>query len=271
MKTLREAANDYLQLRRGIGFKMVRYESRLRVLLSFMSKHRATTITTQLALQFATHDPRLTPRTMSMRLSIARGFARYRVVEDPATEIPACALLPATSKPAQPYLYSKEEIVRLLRAARGYPSSKQAPRHWQHCRSRLWYCFFALLAVTGMRVGEVRHLRDGDIDWQAGVLTIRQAKFGKSRLVPLHRSMVRTLRTYLRHRDQHCAQGRLPIAPQRTFITRRGTEIGSSTVNAVFLNISRQIGLRESTQRHGPRLHDLRHRYFRRFGGLRFG
>ena len=262
MNALHKTLTDYLELRRGMGFKMRDFEARLGRFVSFMAKRHATRITTQLALQFATCDAHLSPCTMSMRLSDVRGFARYRAAIDPATEVPPHSLLPYVSRPAKPYLYSQAEIIRLLRAVRNCPATERFPGPWwQQYRGWLWYCFFGLLAVTGMRLGEVRNLQDEDIDWKEGVLTIRQAKFGKSRLVPLHCTMLQALRTYLKHRDCFLACSQPHIVPQNLFVTSRGTPLGVSAVNKKFRRVSRQIGLRGPKDRRGPRLHDFRHRF----------
>ena len=106
-----------------------------------------------------------------------------------------------------------------------------------------------------MRISEPIGLDRSDVDLDQGVLTIRQAKFGKSRLVPLHASTVRKLREYARLRD------RLVPNPMSSnfFISNRGTRLNYSVVNWWFVRLSRQIGLRGVTDSHGPRLHDLRH------------
>src|SRR5208282_3839345 len=166
------------------------------------------------------------------------------------------------SKRAHPYLYSEEEIRRLLAGARAYPSWNRFPGKWcKHFQAQTFYCLFGLLAVTGMRVGEALKLRPEDIDWGAGVLTVHRAKFGKSRLVPLHPTTVKALAAFVRHRDRFFAQ--LPSPPKlvHLFVTSRGTPIRVSRVNQVFLTVSRQIGLRQPNARRGHRLHDLRHRF----------
>lgn len=262
MSKLRKAADQYLALRRGLGFKLGRTETRLRQFLVFMEVKRTTRITTALALEFAMQVPHLDPRTKAHRLSAVRGFARHHLAADPATEIPPLGLLPGGSKRAHPYLYSEAEILRLLEGAKAYPSWNRFPGPWWS-RFQAWtfYCIFGLLAVTGMRVGEVLGLQPGDIDWQEGVLTIRQAKFGKSRLVPLHPSTLKALATFARHRDRFFAQQHPRPELARLFVRSCGTPLQVTDINRVFLVISRQIGLRAPDARRGPRLHDLRHRF----------
>jgi integrase len=262
VRTLRKSLADYLELRRGMGFKLRFYEARLGRFLMFLKERGAKRITTQLAIHFATHNPALKPATMAGRLSEVRGFARYHLAHDAATEVPPRHVLANRGRPAKAHLYSEAEIVRLLRAARKQPESKRFPGPlWQRWRGSLWYCYFGLLASTGMRLSEVRHLCDDDIDWQERVLTIRQAKFGKSRLVPVHSTMLRALRTYIEDRDRFFAQVQPGIGPQRLFVTSRGTTLGVTAVSRQFRCISRQIGLRDPNDRRGPRLHDLRHRF----------
>jgi len=259
---LRTAVDKYVALRRGLGFKLGRTETRLRQFLVFMEGKRTSRITTALALEFAMEAAHLDPKTKAHRLSAVRGFARHHLAADPATEIPPLGLLPGGSKRAHPYLYSEAEILRLLEGAKEYPSWNRFPGPWwSRFQAQTFCCLFGLLTVTGMRVGEVLNLQPGDIDWTERVLTIRQAKFGKSRLVPLHATTLKALATFVQHRDRFFAQ--LPSQPELShfFVTSRGTRLQVTHVNRVFLIISRQIGLRAPNARRGPRLHDLRHRF----------
>lgn len=262
MSTLRRSLSGYLELRRGMGFKLLNYERRLGRFVSFIEERGARRITTQLAVQFATRDSDLKPRTMAGRLSEVRGFARYHLAHDPATEVPPRHLLANAARPAKAYIYSETEIVRLLRAARNQPELDWFPGPlWPRWRGSLWYCYFGLLATTGMRLSEVRHLRDEDIDWNEGVLTILHAKFGKSRLVPLHATVLRALRAHITHRDRFFAEFLPRTILQRLFVTSRGTALSVTAVSRQFRRISHQIGLRGPYDRRGPRLHDLRHRF----------
>jgi integrase len=115
-----------------------------------------------------------------------------------------------------------------------------------------------LLSVAGLRLGEARNLELHDVDLQAAVLTIRGAKFGKTRLVPLHASANKVLADYLRRRTRHW--GQRPVSPF-VFVSSGGHRLDSGDIHRTFYRLSRQIGLRGATDRHGPRLHDLRHRF----------
>jgi integrase/recombinase XerD len=253
MKRLRKAADDYFELRRGLGFKVERQQTRVRQFLVFLQKERTTRITTELAIQFATLSPELAPKTQSSRLGAVRDFARYYSTLDPMTEVPPPGLLPSGSRRARPYLYAQSEIRKILKAAKNHPS----PHPFQ---AWTYYCIIGLLSVTGMRVGEVLNLRDRDIDWPRGCLTIPHAKFGKSRLIPLHRSTLRVLASYLQQRNRFFAQqAHRPVC--RFFVTSHGTPLLHRNLTRVFHGILKQIGLRAPGERRGPRLHDFRHRF----------
>ena len=249
MRPLRQAVDDYLQLRRGLGFKLQRHEPCLREFVSFLKEKRASRITSQLALQFATRHQHQKPEEWAIRLTIVRQFASYRSGTDPRTEVPPQGLLLYSPKRAQPYLYSDNEIRQLLRAAKDLPGAGLRP--WTY------YCLFGLLAVSGMRLGEAVNLQTQDIDWAQGVLTIRGAKFGKSRLVPLHASTRKILAQYLRRRNRFLS-GK-PI--DHFFVSDRGRRLNYCCIHQIFYKLSRQIGLRAAGASHGPRLHDFRHRF----------
>src|ERR1039458_5285012 len=250
MKTLRQAVDDYLSLRRSLGFKLKKHEPCVRRFVSFLKKKGAARISTALALQFATQHRHQQPAEWAARLSVVRGFARYRSGDDLATEIPLPGLLPYRAMRARPYLYSEEEIRQLLKAARNLPPTYNL-KPWTY------YCLFGLLVVTGMRVSEALNLQPKDVDWSEGMLTIHGTKFGKSRLVPLHASTRRVLLAYAKRRD-HFLAGQ-PVS--HFFVSSRGKRLDGGQVRRTFYRLSRQIGLRDASASHGPRLHDFRHRF----------
>ena len=184
MTTLRQAVHEYVRMRRDLGFKLHEAGKGLLDFVRFMEQHRASHITQALALAWAQQPSHAQPAHWARRLSFVRGFARYRSATDPRTQIPAQGLLPFQPKRARPYLYSDAEIRRLLRAALTMPCRYERGK----LRPWVYYCLFGLLSVSGLRLGEARNLELQDVDLQAAVLTIRGAKFGKTRLVPLHPS-----------------------------------------------------------------------------------
>lgn len=262
MKALRKSVRDYLQLRRGLGFKLNVAEVRLDEFLEFLQAKKTCRITTKLALEFATQKSHWTPGTQAGRLAVVRGFTRYHRIYDPTTEVPPRGLLSSAYRPTPPYLYSQTEIRRLLEGAKAYPAWRRFPGpRWRRFQAWTFYCIFGLLAVSGMRIGEVLNLQDSDIDWTEGLLTIRHAKFGKSRLVPLHASTLKALKTFVRHRDGFFSELRPRPEVSHFFVSSRGTGLFLVHVEKVFHTIWRRIGLRSPDGGRGPRLHDFRHRF----------
>jgi integrase/recombinase XerD len=259
MKTLRQSITDYLAMRRSLGYKLQKAGRELPDFAAFMERRRATYITQELALTWARTPQHMIKSGWASRLCQVRQFAHYRSAIDPRTQIPAFALLPYKPSRAKPHLYSDSEITQLLRAALHMPIPRGGFDHGDRALLPwVYYCFFGLLAVTGLRVGEARNLMVEDVDLKAGVLTIRGSKFGKDRLVPLHPSTCKVLAEYLRIRERQWA-GR-PVS-RYVFISCRGNRLGRSQIREKFCAVSRQIGLRGPHDTHGPRLHDLRHRF----------
>jgi integrase len=254
MTTLRQAVHEYLALRRSLGFTLREAGKGLLGFVAFMEQHRATYITQALALAWAQQPCNVQPAHWARRLSFVRGFAKDRSATDPRTQIPAQGLLPFQPKRARPYLYSDAEIRRLLRAALDMPCryERGALRPW------VYYCLFGLLSVSGLRLGEACNLELDDVDLKAAVLTIRGAKFGKTRLVPLHASTCSVLADYIARRQRHWA-GR-PVSSY-VFVSSGGHRLDGADVHRTFYALSRQIGLRRPSDSHGPRLHDMRHRF----------
>lgn len=252
MNTLQESLQDYLVLRRSLGYKMQSESLMLPKFVEFMNMHQASHITTRLALEWA-QKPSVQPAEWARRLCFVRGFARYRSATDALTEVPPLELLPYRSTRAIPYLYSDEEIQRLLAAA------LQLPTAWPSTplRPLVYHCLFGLLSVTGMRFSEALDLKVDDIDLEHSVLTIRAPKLGRTRLVPIHSSTFAVLSEYLERRRQFFDR---PISPF-VFVSRCGTRLDGGRVHRAFYTLSRSVGLRKQGESKGPRLHDFRHRF----------
>lgn len=254
MNTLPQAVHEYLTMRRALGYKLNFAGKALPDFVAFMRRRHRACITSALALDWAQLPEGTTPGYRARRLSVVRDFARYRSAVDPRTQIPPSGLLPFQPRRARPYLYSDEEVRRLLRAAltREYRCSCDALKPY------LFHCLFGLLSVSGLRVSEALSLRLQDLDLDEKLLAVRGAKFGKDRLVPLHASTCQVLQDYLDRRRLHLANREVS---SYVFVSNRGNRLDGAEVRRTFYALSRQIGLRGATDRHGPRLHDMRHRF----------
>jgi len=251
MNTLREAIQDYLALRRSLGFKLHDAGKGLLNFTTFMEQQCATYITHRLALTWAQQNLTVQPANRAQRLSWVRCFARHRSATDPRTQIPPTNLLPHKPKRARPYLYSSNEICALLDAALKLPVG-DGLRPW------LYHCLFGLLSVTGLRISEAYNLELQDVDLDVAVLTVRGAKLGKSRLIPIHASTCNVLADYIARRER-IWQAK-PVSSY-LFVSSRGNRIDGATIHRVFYRLSRQTGLRGPHDSYGPRIHDMRHRF----------
>jgi len=250
MSALSIAVQDYLSVRRRLGFKLREEGTLLPDFVSFLERQGASHVTTDLALQWAMLPARCLPMHWATRLRMVRLFARHWSATDPKTEVPPLGLLPYRYHRKPPHIYTDDEILRLIQAAKGLWTSKGL-------RPRTYATVIGLLAVTGMRAGEVVGLDRGDVDLDGGVLTIRRTKFGKSRLIPIHSSTRRALRRYVAWRD------RIYPAPSTPsfFLSEQGRRLTWWILRWTFVQLSHQCGLRASSDRHGPRLHDFRHTF----------
>lgn len=237
---------DYLRLRRGLGFKLVFPGHVLPQLAAFIDDAGASTLTIELAIAWAGLPTDVQPISRAHRLGAARGFARYLKTIVPATEIPPCGIWPSVAPRPVPYLWSTVDIGRLLEAARAVDSPLRAATH---------HALFGLLAATGLRVGEAIKLSRADVALGDGILTIGDAKFGRSRLVPMHPSVTDALASYEAERERLC-----PAATSdRFFVTAAGTPLTYGGVHHTFVELTTSLGLRTATTR--PRMHDLRHSF----------
>jgi integrase len=244
---LREALEEYLEVRRALGFILAEPSRMLHKFVAYTEQEGASFITTKLALRWAM-QPNCQPAQWASYLSMVRRFARYVSAYDARTEIPPHGLLPYRSRRLKPYLYTDEEIARLIRAAKRLPSPLGL-------RAATYATLLGLLAVTGMRVSEPVGLDRDDVDLSRGILTIRRTKFGKSRMLPLHASTLEALQHYVKLRD------RLFPRVKSFFVNERGSRLNVSIVERTFVRLSRRIGLRGPSDSYGPRLHDFRHRF----------
>lgn len=246
MSVLETHVDDYLTLRRALGFKLVNDEQALRQLVAYLDDAGAETVTNALTIAWAQQPEGVQRIRCAHRLTAARGFAVYMSGIDPATEVPPQDLFAARQRRPTPFLWSREQVSQLL----GATKTLSPP-----LRAASYEALFGLLAVSGLRVGEALALVQDDVDLTAGVITIREAKFARMRLVPLHTSATAALARYRARRDEFCPRPRSPAF----LLSSVGTSLHDSCVRRTFTKLTTTIGLRTATVR--PRIHDLRHSF----------
>lgn len=250
MNPLHTLLEDYLAMRRALGFKLHTQGTGLTTFVSYVEAAGIDHITNEVALSWARLPESVQSVQWARRLGFVRGFARYCSAFDARTQVPPSDLIPATRIRRPPHIFSDSDIEQLLRAALAI-TPVDGLRRWT------FHCLFGLLSVSGLRIGEAIALTFEDVDLQDAILTIRSTKFGKSRLVPMHSSTVAVLADYMQRRQAvHSAR-----PADRVFINERGAPLSHDQSIDTFQRLLEKIGV--TTQRDGrrPHLHDLRHRF----------
>ncbi|MGO9793631.1 MAG: tyrosine-type recombinase/integrase [Solirubrobacteraceae bacterium] len=246
MSAVRRASEEYLQMRRALGYKLEIQGWLLGGFVPYLEQIGAETVTIEHALRWATQPAGADPAYWSNRLSAVRQFARYLQTFDPRCEVPAPRLLPYRPRRATPYPYQPEQIVALMRAAGRLPRPLQAASY---------QTLIGLLAVSGLRVGEAIRLNRDDVDARDQLVRIINTKFGKSREVALHLSAMNALSAYGQLRDQLSPRPRC----EAFFVSTAGTRLHAANINRTFIGLVRAVGLKPRSTRCRPRVHDLRH------------
>lgn len=255
--SLQTRIDDYLAERRRLGFQLRSRDSLLASFARFVAdQHHQGPLTVELMADWVRQGKggQGTPATWAVRLARLRHFARYLRQFEPETEVPDELIFGPEPGRVAPHIYREEEIVELLEAAR-----KLGPKG--SLRPATFETLFGLMASTGLRVSEAIHLRDADVDLKRGMLTIRQTKFAKSRLLPVHPSTVAALARYRRQRVRH-----IPTTEGMPFLIgnrgkRLGKPLGERQVHRVFNTLRDSLGWANRGAHAAPRLHDLRHTF----------
>jgi integrase len=236
------AVETYLTLRRATGFAMLNAEYLLKSFAAFATERGQTHVHTQTAIDWAARGPSVAQR--DARLKAVCRFARHVRVEDARHELPPANHFGARKTRRSPHIYSAAEIDRLIEAAlRLRP--KGGLRSWTYAT------LIALLSVTGLRISEALKLTVADVTRDG--LLIRETKFRKTRLVPLHDTAVAGLKRYL-------ARRRLRSEADPVFVDARGLPLRYIAVKETFDRLVGRTGI-VPTARRRPRLHDLRHTF----------
>jgi integrase len=256
--TLQALVERYLDERHRLGFSA---RTQAYALRSF-ARHVQTVghlgpITVEVMADWARRDSHASsdPHTWARRLKLLRSFMHWLVQFEPGTEVPDDAIFGRIPERQAPHIYSEQEIIDLLAAAR-----KLGPA--PGLRGIVYETLFGLLASTGMRISEALALTNADADLKRGMLTIHLAKFGKSRQVPLHPSTVEALRHY----RWMCDLAGVSAQDEAPFFVgtrgrRRGMPLGDRQVHRVFIELRERLGWHNRGAHHAPRIHDLRHTF----------
>lgn len=249
MSALEQDLADYLQLRRSLGHELAEARWLLPNFVAYLDAQGLSTVTIEAALAWAQQSPTGRVTTVGpRRMTAARGFARYLAGIHADTQIPPTGLMPHRQRWRRPFIYSSADIEALMSQAR---RSINPP-----LRAATYETLIGLLAAGGLRIGEAIKLDCGDVDWSESVLLIRESKFGKSRLVPLHASAMQALAKYAQLRDELEPRPNEPSF----FVSRTHNRLCYAAVHQAFRQLVNNAGIGAGAPS-APRLHDLRHTF----------
>ena len=248
-QSLVEQVQEYLKFRRSCGYQLEAPGKELMLFARYAALvgHKGP-LTTELAVRWAKLPQDADPRYWATRYDIVRRFAEYRFLFDPATEIPPKGFLGPSKRRLSPHIYSDGEIAAFLQAA-----SRLTPTDGLHPRT--YVTLFGLLVSTGLRISEALNLSRQEAGLRTGVLTIRETKYRKSRLVPVHPSTLQALSRYSKFRDSYLSGAKSKMF----FLAEKGTPLNYRGVLYVFIKLRRELGWRGADRK--PRVHDFRHTF----------
>ena len=253
MTTLAQRLDDYLAVRRSLGFDLSSAAQVLRGFAAFADREGADHLTVDLFLRWKTAFGKASNNTWVARLGMVRVFANWLKGQDTRTEVPPAGLISGKVRRVRPYIYSDGEIATIITRAERL-RSRYNLRGWTSST------LFGLIAVTGLRINEALQLNDDDVDLDASVITVKRGKNGRARFVPIAASTVERLRAYRTERIR--LHGRNGSA---FFRHDAGRRLSGWSARYNFAVVSQDIGLRELQRfgKHGrgPRIHDLRHTF----------
>lgn len=229
--TMTKLVEQYLAARRAMGFDLQGEGYQLRAFARFTEEaHHTGPLTTDVLLRWVQAAKKPGPVTASRRVEVLRPFLKHCRQFDPTCPALPLGLCGRAHRRTSPHIYTETEIVELLAAARNLKPDGLRPL--------TYVTLFGMLAATGMRLSEALHLKQADISWKQSSLTVRETKFKKSRLVPLHSSTTEALARYAK---ASAAMFRQPNV-QTFFLTQLGRPLPKRTVHHTFDVLRRRLG-----------------------------
>ncbi|MHB8279724.1 MAG: tyrosine-type recombinase/integrase [Candidatus Humimicrobiaceae bacterium] len=251
-QSIAQQVSQYLQFKRSCGYK---FDTQGKELILFARYAKLTghegPLTLELAVRWAKFPENADRQYWAIRYDHVRRFGQYIILFDPNTEILPKGLLGPLRRRPSPHIYSEDEIKALLKGA-----SSLTPKNG--LTSHTYVTLFGLLLCTGLRISEALNLSCENVDLKTGILTIKETKFKKSRLVPVHPSTLQALRRYVNFRQSYHPKDKSKMF----FLNENGTPVNYNGVLYVFIKLSKKLGLRYAGKK--PRIHDMRHSFVAR-------
>ena len=243
---------EYIAYKKGLGYQIKIESEELRRFAAYtVAVEYQGSLTTDIAFQWATLKPQYSRWYMSRRMETIRTFAKYICVFDPLAQMPPKSMFGKCHGRTTPYIFTEEEICILIKVA----AELYSP---DGLRSRTIPTAIGLLWSTGMRPNEVCQLLDDDVDLNEGRITIRETKFSKQRILPLHKTTVSKLRSYIKDRDRL----REDFRDRHFLITTGSRKLALRNFeNALQITRDHLLNGEKEWNRRPPRLYDIRHSF----------
>jgi len=250
--SLSEIVSQYVVYKQSMG---MRFHTEARTLKSFckaMGDVRIAEVQPDRVQAFLAGTGPMT-RFWHRKHEALRGFYRFAMARSYVAASPLPGRAPQPPQGFVPYIFSQEELRRLLDTAASSAS------HWRsHIQPHTCRMLILLWYGAGLRIREALSLTLGDVNLSSGILTIRESKFYKTRLVPIGPDLLRALTRYATQRAMDH-----PAKPDALLlVSRTGTPLTRRTAENTFVRLRIRAGvLRHEGARYQPRLHDLRHAF----------
>lgn len=248
----------FLAHKRALGKRLEKGELMLGWLDRYLTEQRVSAlcdVTPQMLDAFLATRHRPCPQSYNALLGTVRALFDWLVTHEKLRQSPLQAKPRRATTEPRPFLFSPDQVTRLLDAAARLPDNPRAPR-----RGEVYRMIFVLLYGLGLRVGEVSRLCHKDIDLTRDLLVIRQTKFGKHRLVPFGPRMAQEIRGYLR-RNEARSGSVAPDLPVFSFAKDRLKPIYPNTISTTFHGLLPELNLTVPAGVSSPHLHCLRHSF----------
>jgi len=251
--TMLSRAEAYLAYRRSLDFKM---KTSARQITSFAryadDRGHEGALSSDIALRWAKAEATIAdPFTWAKRLEVLRPFAAFLAAEDGETTFPAINPFGRTKRRLAPHIFANKEIVAIIAEAHHI-------RRVQAAGTLMMPALIGLLASTGLRISEALGLQIRDLDLEAAQIVVREAKYGRQRLVSLHPTAVAALEIFLDRRN-----ALFPSKPADPVFMSELSSKKLSYMNAwhAWFRITQRLGIRPRGGHPFVRIHDLRHSF----------
>ena len=247
---LAQAVHDYIALKQSLGSRFYTEATVLKAFCKALGEVAIVDVESHRVANYLAGSGPVT-RHWHRKYEALSGFYRFALARGYVRHSPLPTTVPKPPQAFQPYIYSEAEIRDILKATAVYETPRRV------LEEATLRTLVLLLYGAGLRIGEALALTRVDVDLDAGVLTIRESKFYKTRLVPIGPRLTAVLRGYA---DDRCQHGHCNASGAPFFMTRTGTAVTRGQVERAFSRLRDIAGIaREDGARYQPRLHDLRH------------